>query len=52
MLEDECEMLELRDITDTAEAQKKLDKMMSDMGICPFTSGPDMSGVMFLASSY
>ena len=29
MLQDDCEMLELRDITDHREAQKKLDKIMS-----------------------
>ena len=30
MIEDECEMLELRDVTDMQTAQKKLDLLMSD----------------------
>jgi hypothetical protein len=30
MVLDECEMLEVRDLTDTTGAQRKLDKMMAD----------------------
>ena len=30
MMQDECEMLEVKDLTNTVQAQNTLDKMMSD----------------------